>query len=79
MAIQLVGSPKVTVHSFNFSLDSFQTEALYDCIQAEIANLFDAKLNHIGSQPHIDHINERIKYMESIRDIMIKGQSKITV
>jgi hypothetical protein len=62
--------------NFNFTLDSFQADALLNCIQKEIVNLTDAKLDHLESKPHIDHLNGLIKYHENLIKIITKGQTK---
>jgi hypothetical protein len=63
--------------NFNFTLDSFQADALLNCIQKEIVNLTDAKLDHLASKPHIDHLNGLIKYHETLKNIVNAGSNKV--
>ena len=62
--------------NFNFTLDSFQADALLDCVQKEIVNLTNEKLDHLDSKPIIEHLNGLIKYHENLIKIITKGQTK---
>jgi hypothetical protein len=62
---------------FDFTLDHFQADAFLNCIQKEIVNLTAAKLDHLDSKPHIDHLDGLIKYHEKIQTIIANSITRI--